>query len=62
MRRGAIEVDNLLAIAYIRHSPKPEAKRNMQSLELQRKQIQDYCSLLGMTIKREIVVPFVFRP
>ena len=59
MRRGAIEVDNLLAIAYIRHSPKPEAKRNMQSLELQRKQIQDYCTLLGMTIKREIVVPFV---
>lgn len=59
MRRGALEVDNLLAVSYLRHSPKPEAKRDMKSLELQRKQIQDYCSLLGLTIKREIVVPFV---
>jgi hypothetical protein len=59
MRRGVIQLDNLLAVAYLRHSPKPAAKRNMASIDLQRKQIEDYCKLLGFTIKREIVVPFV---
>ncbi|MBK7363143.1 MAG: recombinase family protein [Micavibrio sp.] len=46
------------AVIYLRHSPKPQSKRDMASIELQRTRCRGYCEMLKMEVVQEMAFPF----